>query len=737
MDPVLDLEISVPRSFARRNFCCVSVSQPGDIMPILTTALLASVIAAEPSALPLRKLRLYETGVGYFERRGNVGPRDDLALPLPSSHLDDALKSLVILEATGGVKINGLDFGSSVSESMARAMAGLPQDDEEPLAYDDLLESLKGSRVQVNSTAGKVSGRFIDLEGPFYAAAEPERNDGGADDDPPEHARPRGEPHYTLIVLDDDDALRRIKTDQVEAIRVLDRRTAERLDVAATALSDQAARQSTTLAVQAESAGRLGLGYISEAPVWRTTYRVVMEHDELQGQLQAWALVHNDTDEDWDGVMVELANGRPSSFLHPLAAPRYAERELVEPPDGLTTVPQLANRTVDSLYGTEIGESFGVGGLGLSGTGRGGGGTGHGMVRMGTYGSFAADSGGVTLGDLAELAKAAGSESGALFLYRVADPIDLQAHHSALLPVVQQRVEVEPITFFAEGSYEGLSAARLVNTTSQTLPPGTVSFFADGGFVGEAMFDRLKPEERRFVPYGFELDVELSRHRTTISEEVTVLRWRDDKIVESFVRDSQLVLQLDNRSGRGRRVYVAIDVSRRADLTGDGVVELDYDLASDTALVATTVEARSEVSHTLRAKELHSRVHEDPQLDRLVELSQREGVPEPQREILQISIDRIRRAAELVERAEDNERVIERLERDLSRIRKDLAALGNAGVRSSARGKLTRELLSKESQIDTLRKKIDEDQAEAKQARRRSKTNLERLEDWKPPTPES
>ncbi|MEM9452920.1 MAG: hypothetical protein AAGF11_01990 [Myxococcota bacterium] len=710
-------------------------------MPVLTTALLATVIAAEPAALPLRKLRLYETGVGYFERRGNVGPRDDLALPLPSSHLDDALKSLVILEATGGVKINGLDFGSSVSESMARAMAGLPQDGEEPLAYDDLLESLKGSRVQVQSTTGKVSGRFIDLEGPFYApvyaVAEPERKDAGAGDDLPERAEPRGEPHYTLIVLDDDDALRRIKTDRVEAIRVLDRRTAERLDVAATALSDQAARQSTALAVQAESAGRLGLGYISEAPVWRTTYRVVMEHDELQGQLQAWALVHNDTDEDWDGVTVELANGRPSSFLHPLAAPRYTERELVAPPDGLTTVPQLANRTVDSLYGTEIGEGFGMGGLGLVGSGRGGGGTGHGMVRMGTYGSFGADSGGVTLGDLAELAKAAGSESGALFLYRVADPIDLEAHHSALLPIVQQRVEVEPITFFAEDTYEGLSAARLVNTTSQTLPPGTVSFFADGGFVGEAMFDRLKPDERRFVPYGFELDVELSRRRTTLGEEVTVLRWRDDKIVESFVRESELVLKLDNRSGRGRRVYVALDVSRRADLIGDGVVELDYDLASDTALAATTVDARSKVSHTLRAKELHSRTHEDPQLEQLTELSKRKGVPEPQREILQTSIDRIRRAAELVERAEDNGRVIERLERDLSRIRKDLAALGDARVRSAARGKLTRELLSKESQIDTLRKKIDEDRAEAKQARRRSKSNLERLEDWTPGAPES
>jgi len=142
-------------------------------MPVSTILVLASVVAAEPPALPLRRLRLYETGVGYFERRGSVGGRDALALPLPSSHLDDALKSLVVLEATGGVRIQGMEWGSSVSEGMARAMAGLPTDGEAPLSYADLLESLKGSRVQVTTADGHIRGRLVDLEGPFFLPAPP------------------------------------------------------------------------------------------------------------------------------------------------------------------------------------------------------------------------------------------------------------------------------------------------------------------------------------------------------------------------------------------------------------------------------------------------------------------------------------------------------------------------------------------------------------------------------------
>ncbi len=701
------------------------MSEAVDPMPMLSVALLSSVIVAEPSALPLQKLRLYETGVGYFERRGNVGPRENLSLPLPSSHLDDALKSLVILEATGNVRVSGIDFDSSVSENMARAMAGLPQGDEGPLAYDDLLQSLKGSRVQLATAGGKIRGRFVDIEGPFYVQAK--SSDGSKDENVPKNTTPRGEPHYTLIVLDDDDALRRVKTDAVESIKMLDERTAARLDVAATALSDQAARQSTALEIQTTSAGRLGLGYVSEAPVWRTTYRVVME-DGDQGQLQAWALVHNDSDEDWDSVSVELANGRPSSFLHPLAAPRYAERELVDAPEGLTTVPQLANRTVDGLYGTLVGESMGVGGLGLTGTGRGGGGYGYGVIGLGS----AADSGGVTLGDLAELAKANGSESGALFLYRVADPIDLEAHHSALVPIAQDDIEVEPITFFADDGAEGLSAARLVNTTTQTLPPGTVSFFADGGFVGEAMFDRLKPKERRFVPYGFELDVELRRSRRAIGQTVTALRWRENAIVESYVEETELTLTFDNRSGRSRKVYVALDVPRRADLTGDGAVELDFDLANDTPLAATTVGAGTEIVHTLRAKQLESRTHPELTLAALVKLHKRKGVPEPQKKILTRSIELRRRAAQLDEQVREAEGSIGRLETDLSRLRKDLSAMGDAGSRSSARNRLTRDLLAKEGTIDTLRSKIAMDKAEAKQARRRAKGVLEDLNTWKP-----
>ena len=63
-----------------------------------------------PSILPLRTLRLFETGVGYFERSGGIDPRQATSLPVPAGHLDDALKSLVILSADGKAKVHGLEL---------------------------------------------------------------------------------------------------------------------------------------------------------------------------------------------------------------------------------------------------------------------------------------------------------------------------------------------------------------------------------------------------------------------------------------------------------------------------------------------------------------------------------------------------------------------------------------------------------------------------------------------------
>ncbi|PYU66920.1 MAG: hypothetical protein DMG49_20540 [Acidobacteria bacterium] len=76
-----------------------------------TTAKPKNIAAADgaredtnPSAakLPVRRVVLYKNGVGYFEHLGHVRSSQDVHVDFTSAQLNDALKSLTVLDLSGG-----------------------------------------------------------------------------------------------------------------------------------------------------------------------------------------------------------------------------------------------------------------------------------------------------------------------------------------------------------------------------------------------------------------------------------------------------------------------------------------------------------------------------------------------------------------------------------------------------------------------------------------------------------
>jgi hypothetical protein len=325
-------------------------------------------LGAEPAPLPLSRIRLYETGVGYFERSGTIAGRG-VGLPVPAGHLDDALKTLVVLSDDPEARIRGVEFASSLSPGRARSLAGLPApDDPAPLGLSALLRGLRGANVEVTTNGTRATGRLVDVLDAQASdlescVREPTPVAGKL-------AACMPKKQATLILLGAAGDIRRVRMDDVESVRPTEPEFARRIAAAVDSASDRNARVQKELELHARGKKNLTLGYVTETPVWRASYRLVLG-DAKQAKLQGWALLHNDTDEPWRGVRVEIVNGRPDSFLFPLAAPRYSRRELVTPNEPLYTLPQLGSATADQLWGDEIGESYGVGGLGLSGYGEG------------------------------------------------------------------------------------------------------------------------------------------------------------------------------------------------------------------------------------------------------------------------------------------------------------------------------------------------------------------------------
>lgn len=569
----------------------------GGVTPLFV-ALCSCPLSAAPraSTLPLTRVRFYETGVGYFERTG-VMPAGEVRLPVPAGQLDDALKTLVVLG--GDVKVDGVAFASSVSHDMAEKLAGLPQGEDALLGLFELAHSFKGADVTLTTAEGKLSGRLVEVLAPGQGQLEHCREAPSSEEPaPPGHERCVLVERASLLLLTASGELRRVVLSDVRALRPNEPAARARLDAALDALSQRGAQSRRELGVITSSGGKVTLGYVAEAPVWRSTYRVVLAPE--RARVQGWALLHNDTDEDWRGVQVDLVNGQPASFLYPLAAPRYARRELVTPPEELSSVPQLFDTTVDNLWSGD--------GMSISGVGYGSGGVGGGLG-LGQVGSVGHGAGVATesasselaLGNLAALAPAEGVEAAALFRYTLPSRLTLRAHASALLPFLDSAIEARRIAWFSLGADAAHSALHLTNDTKQTLPAGTLAVFGDGGFAGEALLPRSKPGESHLLSYGLDLDVELEREAGPASEVPKLFSFDGERLERHYLRRRSESLRVENRSGSARRVYVELAVIDNAKI--EGAAELGHDRDSDKTYSVLEVPPHADLVQALKLEE--------------------------------------------------------------------------------------------------------------------------------------
>src|SRR5512138_112280 len=71
----------------------------------------------------------------------------------------------------------------------------------------------------------------------------------------------------------------------------------------------------------------LAVGYVTEQPVWRPSYRLVLGKEGLG--LQVWGIVQNLSGEDWRDVSLSLVAGAPIAFQATLGTPVVPRRPVV------------------------------------------------------------------------------------------------------------------------------------------------------------------------------------------------------------------------------------------------------------------------------------------------------------------------------------------------------------------------------------------------------------------------
>src|SRR5215475_11022423 len=273
--------------------------------------------------LPVRRVVLYKNGVGYFEHLGRVRGSQDVHIDFTSAQLNDVLKSLTVLDLNGG-RITGVDYNSEAP--IARRLGTLRLALGERPTVAEFLGALRGARMEIrNGNGPALAGKLLSVERKTRTGTN-----WTVETDEISVITDTGE--VRSVDLNPSTGLRIAEKDlQVEVGRYLGLFASSR---------DQDVRR-MTISTTGTGERNLYVSYISEVPVWKTTYRIVLPaKPEKKPLLQGWAIVDNTVGEDWDSVELSLVAGAPHSFIQQLSEPFYGRRPVVALPESVQLAPQ-------------------------------------------------------------------------------------------------------------------------------------------------------------------------------------------------------------------------------------------------------------------------------------------------------------------------------------------------------------------------------------------------------------
>jgi hypothetical protein len=291
---------------------------------------LSPIMFAQDPPLPIKRVVLYKNGVGYFEHLGPVHDKQDVTISFTSGQLNDVLKSLTVLDLSGG-RIAGVAYGSAAPIDRQLGDLHLPMGEKSSLT--EFLGALRGAKLEVRSGTATITGRLLSVERKTRIA-------GGT----------TLEVDYLSLINEAGD-VRTTELSPSFSVRLLEKGLSGKVDrfLDLVASGRDADVRRMVISTEGSGARSLFVSYISEVPVWKATYRIVLNSKGGKGPLlQGWAIVDNTVGQDWDNVQLSLVAGAPQSFVQNLSQPYYSRRPVVALPESMVSSPQTYESTLIS-----------------------------------------------------------------------------------------------------------------------------------------------------------------------------------------------------------------------------------------------------------------------------------------------------------------------------------------------------------------------------------------------------
>ncbi|MDR0401365.1 MAG: hypothetical protein LBH51_10570 [Treponema sp.] len=428
--------------------------------------------------IPLRRITIYSSGVSFFEHGRILEGPAALRLSFKAAAMNDALKSLLLNDpASAAPRIS-----YSPERSLQETLRSLGIDLSGSPGMAEILGKLRGEELEIPGPE-PLRGRIAAVEYRRAIAGGP------------------AEPWLSLL---SPQGLVLLNLRDLPSFRFTNPGLTADLNRALDLIAASRNAQTRELVVSLPGSGSrlVSLSYVIPSPVWKVSYRLDLGEGNsgpagTKARFQGWAIVDNDSDEDWRDVELSLAAGRPVSFIQNLYSPYYPERHALPLAIAGSAAPAVwdlaagggneaaAYDMAEKAYAVEEEPpSF--------------------PPRPSSRQAVMAPAPGAP--------PVAGADMADQFSFTLKAPVNLERRTSAMFPLADGEIAARKLLIFS-GARAGNRAihpsvgAELNNTMGIRLPAGPITVYDGDSYAGDAMIEFLNQGEKRFVSWGEDLSV--------------------------------------------------------------------------------------------------------------------------------------------------------------------------------------------------------------------------------------
>lgn len=455
---------------------------------------------------------------------------------IPLEQVNDVLKSLIV---RGDTAISSVQLDGMVP--LAESFARLPFTADELASLEKLADALRGTMVRLILASGEpVEGAIMGVD------RRPDRDPEGI-----------GRESFSLLsLLMDDGGLRTIPIGPDTKLEILDEKVREDLRDAMEMVVRARNDQSRTLEILVDRDARsIGLSYLIPAPVWKTTYRLILNGSGKSGseedpdassrdaRLQAWAVVENATGEDWNNIKLVLTTGNPVAVRQDLHERVWSQRPEIPVFSGLAALPPIDGLSARAAVGGQEGAERGnAAGDAVQAPARRAFSSfdplsqameanADDMAVRGAMSGFTSHGASDRItGDHDAIA----AESGTMASWQIPYPVTIKAGRTMTMPFIDGEIAAERVSVWRGGSsgradIHPMASVMISNRSGTSLPPGVMTVYDtaqgmlddpeagrvsdDGGFgsfhVGDAVLAGIPAGEERLAGFAADRKVEI------------------------------------------------------------------------------------------------------------------------------------------------------------------------------------------------------------------------------------